>query len=201
MSLKFMRDGVKSADVVTAYSINGLPAGNYDFFAEDLKNHIGFPKGVVLKALDDHFAKFSNYTQQVGLSNFANIDQDGNTIAKPIFPFVMRLHPHSSVQGLIPSEVQNGNYMGYIEQLSTLVPADSTIFDVYATDKPLPLGGVETLIGSIQLEGSFTSTKWGDQNMFFQHQTLFDDLALEPSWTPYYAQHSLGGKCPYQTML
>lgn len=63
MSLKFMRDGVKSADVVTAYSINGNPTGNYDFFAEDLKNHIGFPKGIVLKALDDHFSKYSNYTQ------------------------------------------------------------------------------------------------------------------------------------------
>ena len=43
--------------------------------------------------------------------------------------------------------------MSYIPQLLT-VPADSTIYDVYALDKPLPLGGVETLIGSLKMEGN-----------------------------------------------
>lgn len=57
--------------------------------------------------------------------------------------------------------------MAYTSQLSTLIPADATIYDVYATDKPLPLGGSETLIGSLQLDGQFTTTNWGDKNMFF----------------------------------
>ena len=33
MSLKFMRDGVKSADTVTAYGINGLPDRDFNFFS------------------------------------------------------------------------------------------------------------------------------------------------------------------------
>lgn len=49
---------------------------------------------------------------------------------------------------MIPTELQNGDYMAYLPQLESL-PADSTIYDVYALDKPLPLGGVETLIGSL----------------------------------------------------
>jgi hypothetical protein len=90
--------------------------------------------------------------------------------------------------------------MAYVQQLLT-VPANTTIYDVYATNKPLPLGGEEKLIGSIKLDGSLTTSKWGDEKLFFQHQIISDDFKLKPEWKPYYAQHSLGGKCPYQTML
>ena len=91
--------------------------------------------------------------------------------------------------------------MAYTHQLETSVPADATIYDVYAFDKPPPLGGVETLIGSLKLNGSLTTSKWGDQNMFFKHQNIAEDVKLMPGWDPYFALHSLGGKCPYQTML
>lgn len=90
--------------------------------------------------------------------------------------------------------------MAYLTQLESL-PADSTIYDVYALDKPLPLGGVETLIGSLQMDGSLTTTNWGDKNMFFQHQYMTDDTKIHPEWVPYLATYSLGNKCPYQTML
>jgi hypothetical protein len=59
--------------------------------------------------------------------------------------------------------------MAYKQQLVSLIPADSYIYDIYALDKPLPLGGIETLIGSLKLNGNFTTSKWGDQKMFFKH--------------------------------
>ena len=90
--------------------------------------------------------------------------------------------------------------MAYTSQLET-VPADSTIYDVYALDKPVPLGGVESLIGSLKMDGKFTTSKWGDKNMFFQHQIITDDINVRPDWRPFFAEYSLGGKCPYQTML
>ena len=111
---------------------------------------------------------------------------------------MLRFHPHSSVQDLIPYAKEED--MSYIPQLLT-VPADSTIYDVYALDKPLPLGGVETLIGSLKMDGKFTTSKWGDNNMFFQHQNIAEDTKFHPEWEPYLAKYSLGGKCPYQTML
>jgi len=73
----------------------------------------------------------------------------------------LRFHPNASVQNVIPTELQNGDYMGFLTQLENL-QANSTIYDVYATDKPLPLGGVESLIGTLQMDGEFTTTKWGD---------------------------------------
>ena len=81
----------------------------------------------------------------------------------------MRFHPHASVQNLIPSEFKG--YMAYPQQLMT-VPANSTIYDVYALDKPVPLGGTETLIGSLQLDGGLTTSNWGDKSMFFKHQNI-----------------------------
>ena len=56
--------------------------------------------------------------------------------------------------------------MGYPEQLME-IPANSILYDVYALDKPKPLGGTESLIGSIQLDGSMTTSLWGDQRLFF----------------------------------
>ena len=90
--------------------------------------------------------------------------------------------------------------MAYPKQLTT-VPADSTIYDIYALDKPVPLGGTETLIGSLKLDGSFTTSMWGDKNLFYKHQLMTEDLAVRPEWKPYVASYALGGKCPYQTML
>ena len=81
------------------------------------------------------------------------------------------------------------------------IPADSTIYDVYALDKPEQLGGTETLIGSLKLDGSFTTSDWGDQRLFYRHQLMNEDLALKPEWKPYTTTYSHGAKCPYQTML
>lgn len=77
--------------------------------------------------------------------------------------------------------------MAYLDQLMTLIPADSTFYDVYALDKPKELGGTETLIGSLQLDGSFTTSDWGDQHLFFKHQLMTEDLKIKPEWTKYTA--------------
>jgi len=160
LSLKFLRTGVPSSDLVALYSVNGNPEGDWNFFSQDLSNHIPAPTGTALGLLGDKFATFTTYIQEVGLSNYSDYDQDGNKTAN-IFPFKLRFHPNASVQNIFPTELQNGDYMDYTSQLET-IPANATIYDVYATDKPLPLGGVETLIGSLQLDGQFTTTKWGD---------------------------------------
>jgi hypothetical protein len=199
ISLKFLRNGKSSSDVVALYSVNGTP-GDWNFFSKDLSNHIGAAEGTALHALAYKFSSITNHIQEVGLSNYSNYNQDGQETAN-VFPFKLRFHPHASVQNLIPTELQGEDYMAYTTQLETLIPANSTIYDVYALDKPLPLGGVETLIGSLQMDGAFTTSNWGDKNMFFQHQYIKDDTKLRPEWEPYLAQYSLNGKCPYMQKL
>ena len=99
------------------FSVNGNPEGDWNFFSQDLSNHIPAPTGVALDLLGDKFATFTNYIQEVGLSNYANYDQDGNAASSTVFPFKLRFHPHASVQNVIPTELQNGDYMGYMPQL------------------------------------------------------------------------------------
>jgi len=54
MGLKFVRDGVDSANMVAMYSVDGQPSWN--FFANDFKNHIGASESFSTNLLAGHFA-------------------------------------------------------------------------------------------------------------------------------------------------
>ena len=90
--------------------------------------------------------------------------------------------------------------MGYMDQLKA-IPANNRLYKVWALDKPLQLGGQKRYIGDIVLEGKMTSSKWADENLFYRHQKMDDDLEIHPEWKPYVPLESLHGKCPYQNML
>lgn len=95
--------------------------------------------------------------------------------------------------------------MAYSSQLEG-VPADSKLYEVYGLDAPPQLGGVEHYMGSLQLDGALTKSKFGDQNLFFRHQLSSDDMELKPEWTEYFSKYkglfgSEGNKCPYKAML
>lgn len=77
------------------------------------------------------------------------------------------------------------------------VPADSTLYNVYALDGPEDAGGVEHMIGTLKLDGALTTSKWGDENLFFRHQRLDDDAVLKEDWKDHYDFYSLDGKCPF----
>ena len=66
-------------------------------------------------------------------------------------------------------KINQGTGGTYYADMVTMVPADSTIFKLYALDKPAELGGVESYIGDLVLDGTFTTSKWADENLFFRH--------------------------------
>ena len=80
--------------------------------------------------------------------------------------------------------------MVFISQLET-VPANSRLYDVYAMDKPEELGGTEKVIGTLVLDGQLTKSKWGDENLFFRHQLMSDDVKLHEEWDPYLEKFTL----------
>lgn len=90
--------------------------------------------------------------------------------------------------------------MQYLDDL-THVPANASIYDVYARDKPSQIGGQLKKIGTLQLSGKLQKSKFGDENLFIRHQYMDDDLKLRPEWKPYTGSYKLGGKCPYEAML
>ena len=65
------------------------------------------------------------------------------------------------------------------------IPAGSKIYDIYAWDAPEELGGTETLIGAFVTASEFTTSMWGDDHLYFRHQRIDDDLAINPEWEPY----------------
>jgi len=120
----------------------------------------------------------------VGLSDFAEYDEAGNQSKNPKFPFSLRFQPDKSVSTLFPKDLPNGGYMSFVDQLKS-VPGDSTLYNVYAMDQPKELGGKESHIGDLVMEGILTSSVFGDEKLFFRHQKMDDDVKLQPSWGKY----------------
>jgi hypothetical protein len=111
---------------------------------------------------------------------------------------MLRFEPHSDVKGKISNKYHGD--MAYLDDLKN-IEAGSHLYNVYATHKPTQIGGKEIMIGTLKLHGDLISSKWGDENLYFRHQRMDDDLKLKPEWEPYVGRYSLGGKCPYQKMM
>jgi hypothetical protein len=111
LGLKFLRDGVDSADLVAMYSVAGTP-GDWNFFEKDFSNHIGPATGAALKAVAVKFSSETSWIQSVGLSDMGKYNEAGEEVATPIFPFKLRFHPAPAVKSLIPN-TQPDDYMAY----------------------------------------------------------------------------------------
>jgi len=69
MGLKFLRDGVDSADMVAMYRLEGNPVGEWNFFEKDFHNHVVSATTTKIKALVVKFLTETPWVQSVGLSN------------------------------------------------------------------------------------------------------------------------------------
>jgi len=79
LTLKFMRDGVKSANIFAMISLEGQ--SSFNLFEHDLTNHvpnIGPNAIFALKALAAKFKTASNWPTMIGLKDCADFDQSGN---------------------------------------------------------------------------------------------------------------------------
>jgi hypothetical protein len=201
MGLKFLRSGADSANLVAMFSVDGQP-NDWNFFSNSFVNHIPAATTTAPKALSAKFAGETKYIQEVGLSDMSAIDENGTKVASPVFPFSLRYEPHSDVHTLFPTKLVKP--MSYMTQLQT-VPANSRLYKVYAFDKPAQLGGKESLIGTLQLDGSLTQSRWGDDTFYIRHQKMDEDLAIHSNWTKYTDHYGKGdsitGGCPYLKAL
>lgn len=61
MGLKFLRDGIDSANLVSMFSVDGNPAGDTNFFSQNFWNHIGPASDLPTHLLSAKFGKFTDY--------------------------------------------------------------------------------------------------------------------------------------------
>jgi len=188
MGLKFLRDGMDSANLVAMYSVNGQESWN--FFANDFTNHVG-PGGLDLVPLEIKFSEATNYVAEVALSDFARYGQSGVSVKNPKFPFMLRFHPTGEL-------MFSDEYVRPFTEDLTSIPKGSVLYEVYALDEPEELGGSEQFIGELVLVSDMVTTKWGDQHLFFRHQDMAEDVAIRPEWEPYLAKFGIEGPsgCP-----
>ena len=176
MGVKFLRDGVDSANFVAMYSVDGQDSLN--FFEHDWNNHIPDPHDATLIPLELRFKTATDYIQTVGLSDMAMYAQDG-TEESPVFPWALRFVPSGDFA--FPAETYDTTFLDYLQT----IPEGSTLFNVYAMDQPAELGGQEQLIAQMKTKSTMVTSNWGDEHMFFRHQRMDDDLKYKPEWEPY----------------
>lgn len=78
----------------------------------------------------------------------------------------------------------NGSGELFTDRLMT-IDEGTVLWSVYAWDKPAELGGTESYIADIVMTSEMTTSVWGDQNMFFRHQDMKDDIEIHPEWKEY----------------
>eukprot|EP00928_Gymnodinium_smaydae_P055383 TRINITY_DN38943_c0_g1_i1.p1 TRINITY_DN38943_c0_g1~~TRINITY_DN38943_c0_g1_i1.p1 ORF type:complete len:410 (-),score=70.34 TRINITY_DN38943_c0_g1_i1:244-1473(-) len=168
MALKFLRDGRPSANFVAMYSLDGQPATDTNFFAHDWSNHIHLTNNFGLKLIAKKFWQASYCPLMVGLSDLSS-DSSGKAGK---FPFRLDFH------ALVESDCPSDDYATCLRNLENIA-VGTKLFEVRAVAEPK---AEPMLIGHISLTDRLTTSKFGDEELFFKHQHMEEDYMLRPAW-------------------
>jgi hypothetical protein len=168
MGIKFFRDGRPSANFVAMYSLDGQPCTDQDFFAHPWSNHISLTDNFGLEIIAAKFWQASYCPLMVGLSDLSSESEN----AVGTFPFQLTFH------ALVKSDCPCQDYVKCLANLASIA-VGTQIFEVRAIAQP---GAAAELIGHITLTDELTTSKFGDEELFFKHQHMEDDFELRPAW-------------------
>eukprot|EP00920_Eleutheroschizon_duboscqi_P020142 GHVT01047980.1.p1 GENE.GHVT01047980.1~~GHVT01047980.1.p1 ORF type:complete len:785 (-),score=175.15 GHVT01047980.1:695-3049(-) len=127
---------------------------------------------------------FTRFRHAVGLLNLANQRADGTHEDSPNVPFALCLKAPETLVKLMKDQAP---WDHPVVPLRNLEPG-TTMYEIFAIDHPSLLLSWRELqqsaipLGSIVMDSSFISSRWGDQHWFVQHQTFEDDVALRKDW-------------------
>lgn len=179
MGLKLFRSGVRSANMFEMFMLEGQES--FNFFENTLTNHpilhcedrVGS-----LGLLYNKFATASNYPTTIGLSDFAFYDENGQVYNTPKFPYELLMQPNDNLTKQFPTSGKGWTDERFAEQMAS-IPSGTVIYTVLAIETP---NAAPQEIGFLQTLTNFTTSNWGDRNMFLQHTRMEEDLVLRPSW-------------------
>ena len=173
MGLKFLRSGHDSANLLAMYSVAGQESWN--FFENDLMNHIP-ALNVGSWLLGFKFRTATPNIRQVGISDWSKMGEDGEMEKDPIFPYRLRFHPTGDISF-------SDSFHGPVTDDLVTIPKGTKLYEIYALDKPMEIGGTEKMIGELFLTSNLITSKWGDTRLFFRHQDMAEDLRHHPEWS------------------
>jgi len=189
LAIKCLNDGKKSANLLNLWQLDGydsLPKDRTDscsFFEAGVCSHIPLRDNMnagLKKIFVPAFNKVDSNSMLVGVSQFAKVDQTGQNITSPEFPFSLHFQPRPEYNK-IPCEF---DAPGRNSQLLS-IPSDlvnKALYDVYAIHDPWmdrPAGKPDVRkIGELILDTAFIGSKYGDQRLFFEHTFWAKEVAL-----------------------
>jgi len=172
--IKFLRNGVASANLVFMKSLRGQDSWN--FFKYEFTNHVTTPSdsNFVEKKLVKKFETASKYTGQIGLKDIAEYDHTGKKESTVKYPYKLIFKPTSTVSSLNPDHFTRD----FTEQLKA-IPSNVHMYDVYALDSP---DAKKVKIGRIETVGKSITSEFGDQYLFFRHSRMDYDFNDHHDW-------------------
>ena len=167
MALKFLRDGMDSANIVANQNFQGGQM-SYNFFAGSLSTVLEAPADFDTATLHDNvfsaeLKEASNFIGSVGVSELSEYNQDGEKEKEPVFPYSLRFEPNEHLS------YEDDEYAMTVFDRLSMIEKGTVLYYVYAMDKPRSLEGEEALIGAIITTSELTTSLWGDKHLFFRH--------------------------------
>jgi hypothetical protein len=191
LAVKCTRDGVEAANMQFLWQLDGyavIPENtskSCSYFEAPLCNHIPL-RDTIAGALKDtfgpgFFAKADPHAMLVGVSQMASHQQDGSQVSKPHFPFALVLNPTPALNYV---KCDFNNYTSQLQNLEAagLASPGQVLYEVHAVREPPPEKGPSASslqhIGSLVLDSPFSTSTFGDTELFFRHTFFQEELEI-----------------------
>lgn len=166
LAIKWLIDDTASEDFSALVSLTGQ-GKNYNFFANEFSNIVPVVREIGPKLINLIFMRVSQYPTKLSLKKLGEIDQQGRSVAHPLYPTQLFLVPTQAVQ-FSPSPGRD-----FRQDLATIAPG-TTIFSVYGVETDNAQQSQQRhnaqLIGQIKTTSEFIASSYGDSRLFFRHQ-------------------------------
>ena len=179
LAWKAFVDGARSENVSALYTLTGQ-GDDHNLFANEMSQYV-LPETDSL-ASTILFSLVTSKPTRLMVDDMAEVMQDGTRVSSPKAPTQIYFVPTNEVRDRFSSAAHD-----FRDDLVEL-PAGTTVYDVYATDRAIRTSWFPWVtrryqrerrdsavrIGSLTLTSPFITSQFGDNGVFFKHQRYED---------------------------
>lgn len=159
MAVKFLVDSNPSVNIQVMNSLDGQGL-SANFFERTFSNQIAEPTNPIIQILAGLFKRATKNPFYLPVNHLASVQKDGLKVPQAIYPDVLNFEPRH------PDWISKDSHQ---DLRLTLVDFNSgtILYDVFGS-----LGDNSYRIGVLKITSQFISSKYCDEKLFFQHNTL-----------------------------
>ena len=200
--VKLLRDRMESGNFVSMFSFDGQKSWN--FFKNRWTTILREPNNFCARmSIGKKLATVTDHPGATSVLELARFDQYGNKEPHPHWPYEINIEPYD-VYGW------TDKYQNDFRDQLTVIPMNTVMFKVFGFDEAPEFGGKENLMGWIVSRSDQIPSFWGDNELFFQHHRMEDDIKARPhyfDWLQFWPEGKFdetaqidpapGVKCPF----